>query len=657
MCGRPRAVTRGKADDNFAQRLLFGFVGLAAVTVLGLFVYSNFLLQSSSAYKEGLSRAAASIEVQQAIGGDIHAQFPELGLFVPYPGSDFAEWSVILHGAHGNGHLYGIANCVQGVWSFSRLILRSDDRKSNVDLTPVRKLDLPVVPEQTVYLVPMGLEPLQVPGWAPDYYRQKMEINVRILPTIPLQPALIDPDRDQLNADRAIAFLRNQHPDLSDDPSAILIGLTSMDMRPTSRDWGEYVTNWRTNGRFAMLSVARLHPPPPLGKLNPEWMTSRLQKLLTKNIAILYFGLPMSSDYSSMLSGGVLSGWGVDRAGENIIGSNGKWDPFADSGEPAITIYDVPPSRPVWRWGYDDSAPADTRSQIFSASLGIGLFTQRKTDFVFPDEPSLQFSRVYRNQDDRSRAFGVGNSDTLDIFLGGKMGVAVDLIMADSSKVQFVHVTPVPGQKGEIYRFVSGGDGRFTEAVILGNLWTINTTDGWTYFFPYTPKALPQYVTVLTGFIDPSHRKYEMKRDSFGCLMSVSSPSGKWLKFENDAGHRIRRITSSTGRSVQYDYDPNGHLTRVTSSDGYTDSYSYDEKGQMLTAAHQREYPVLTNQYFVDGYIKSQTIIGKDSFQYHYFRNGNQIVENQITDPNGLETYVRYVQGGYLRWPPAALGH
>jgi hypothetical protein len=37
----------------------------------------------------------------------------------------------------------------------------------------------------------------------------------------------------------------------------------------------------------------------------------------------------------------------------------------------------------------------------------------------------------------------------------------------------------------------------------LSNSWQVKTTDGWTYIFPYRPHALPQNVTVLTGFVDP----------------------------------------------------------------------------------------------------------------------------------------------------------
>jgi YD repeat-containing protein len=58
--------------------------------------------------------------------------------------------------------------------------------------------------------------------------------------------------------------------------------------------------------------------------------------------------------------------------------------------------------------------------------------------------------------------------------------------------------------------------------IYSGNSWQVKTTDGWTYIFPYRPQALMQNVTVLTGFIDPTGQKYEMERDSFGALMSIS---------------------------------------------------------------------------------------------------------------------------------------
>ena len=145
-----------------------------------------------------------------------------------------------------------------------------------------------------------------------------------------------------------------------------------------------------------------------------------------------------------------------------------------------------------------------------------------------------------------------------------------------------------------------------------------------------------------------------MKRDSFGSLLEITGPSGTWLHFQNDSEHRIRQITSSRGRTVQYDYDK-GSLIRAAASDGAEDNYTYDDKGQLLTASHGAAKPVLTNLYFVDGYIKHQTMQNGQSFEYHYFKDGGRIRENQITDPNGLETNILYGHGGYREWLPSAL--
>jgi hypothetical protein len=71
-----------------------------------------------------------------------------------------------------------------------------------------------------------------------------------------------------------------------------------------------------------------------------------------------------------------------------------------------------------------------------------------------------------------------------------------------------------------------------------------------------------------------------------------------------------------------------------------------------LTSAHGNERPFLTNEYFVDGYIKSQTMENGQSFTYAYFRDDGMMRENEITDPNGLET-LRSVRPRRLLGIPA----
>jgi hypothetical protein len=99
-------------------------------------------------------------------------------------------------------------------------------------------------------------------------------------------------------------------------------------------------------------------------------------------------------------------------------------------------------------------------------------------------------------------------------------------------------------------------------------------------------------------------------------------------------------------------------MVRATDSEGNVDGYSYGEKAEMLTAFHGTEKPILTNEYLADGSIKSQTMGDGSKFGYAYFRRERGIIyENQITDPNGLETYVQYVPGGFIRSLPNPVPH
>ncbi len=76
-------------------------------------------------------------------------------------------------------------------------------------------------------------------------------------------------------------------------------------------------------------------------------------------------------------------------------------------------------------------------------------------------------------------------------------------------------------------------------------------------------------------------------------------------------------LPSSQGRAVDYEYDRGGRLIRVKDSEGHVDSYSYDDKGAMLTASHGTDAPILQNEYFSDGYFKSQTMADGRKFDVH----------------------------------------
>ncbi len=552
-----------------------------------------------------------------------------------------------------------MANEINGAWEYSRLtfVAQTGIRRIDLNKNPPH-LQLPDVPAQKVYLIPIGLTENEPLDWAPDYYKAKFGVDVVLLPAAELNAGVENSQRHQLNASKCVDFLRHLRPDLASDPAAILIGVTSRDMYIPDFNWA-YAENWRTGGHFAIVSSARLHPLSPMDQWNPEWLNSRLQKLLTKNIAMLYFGLPLSCDDTSLLSAGVDSGMAIDRMGGQVIGEDGAWEPFTDSGDPGFTVYDSPEKAPLWRLDYLDQPVSDTRAQLFNVDLSLGLFIQRKMDFIFDDDYPLQLTRVYTNNDERSRSFGVGASNTLDLFLVGQMGSNVDLCFEDGARIHFVYQQPQPGEP-DTYRQVGGSTGPFagTAATFDGSVWRIKRNDGWTLLFPYHPDWLTQYVTVLGSFTDPTGGEYKMERDNVGDLLSVTTPSGKWLHFDNDTQHRIRRIQSSAGRTMHYEYDAGGRLIRTLDSDGHSDVYTYDEKSQMLTAAHENGVPIVTNAYSNDGYVKSQTVADSGKFEFSYFRESRNVIqESQITDPHEMLTSFLFGPYGYRQTLPRLSAH
>ena len=189
----------------------------------------------------------------------------------------------------------------------------------------------------------------------------------------------------------------------------------------------------------------------------------------------------------------------------------------------------------------------------------------------------------------------------------------------------------------------------------------IRRKDGWKFYFPYRPKALPSNITVLTGFEDPSGHAYKMERDSFGALLSVTTPAGRWLRLEPDVNHRIQRISDSSGRIVKYEYDSLGRLRGVIDSNGKVESYTYNEKAQMLTVAHGKDEIVITNVYDVGGKIERQTMADGREFEYHYVRDssarGNVTIPDLISYPNGLQTNLRYSAAGYMQSLPSPPPH
>ena len=661
-CGLPLPVSGARAGPSVIRVLLFVVASVSALfaaLLLAAFFILRANLVGNPAYKEALGIARSSAKLQEPVGQPIQDGWAAFGEIRPAYGSEFAEWTTSLKGPKGRGRLHGVANRVGASWQLSRLLYASEDGKTELDITPTPKRDSFVFAEgnQKVFLVPLGSRQAESLAWAPAYYNAKFGLEAVVLPPIPLDGSVWNAHRHQLIAEKLIAHMKSALPEQANDASAILIGVTPEDMYIQSFDW-RYAINWREEGHLAVVSTARLRPFAFYQRWNAALAGSRLQKMINKNVYLLCFDIPLSSDYTSAVSGGVMSPDEVDVMSDQVIGAEGRWDSFRNGGDPSVSVV-VAPGKPV-EWTMEGRKPPEEVSfESFTADLRFGLLIQRKTDFRFGGEFPLEFARVYRNQDALSHSFGLGATHSLDTYIAGKWGSFLQLTFENGGYVQFdLDKSPESGGR-ETYRagVLRGSPYSRARIEFEGDGLRVETVDGWKYSFPYHQKAVGNKTTVLTGYSDPQGRRFDMKRDDSGDLLSITTPAGQWLHFQYDKEHRNRRIEASDGREVNYDYDADGRLSRVRDSEGYSEGYLYDEKNQMRAILDGSGNAVMTMTYSPEGSITRQTLKDGREFQYVHLRNAKgKLTQNQFTNPQGYVTVFKYLGQQYTQSLPIRPG-
>lgn len=172
------------------------------------------------------------------------------------------------------------------------------------------------------------------------YYRAKYGLTIETLPSVPLEPVVLDQGRQQLIAEELITLMKGQHPGLANDPEAILIGITAGDMYIRGYAKWRWAFAFREGGRFAVISSAPMDPrifPPALpfhllilkGILesigirlddvpDPELLRVRLRKMVSRTIGFLYFRLPQRADRKSVMYGPILGVNDLDSIGDDF---------------------------------------------------------------------------------------------------------------------------------------------------------------------------------------------------------------------------------------------------------------------------------------------------------------------------------------------------
>ncbi len=170
---------------------------------------------------------------------------------------------------------------------------------------------------QKIYFVAIGeMRSVRLDGLQ-AYYKQRYDLTIDLLRPIGLEPVVVDERRRQLIAEELLSLLKRRYPEHARSPQSIVIGITEGDMYIREVDW-RFAFAKRDGDRFAVVSSARMDPV-NFGYLpDDELLQTRLRKMLSKNIGIMYYKLPQKSDRKSVMFGPILGIRDLDSMGADF---------------------------------------------------------------------------------------------------------------------------------------------------------------------------------------------------------------------------------------------------------------------------------------------------------------------------------------------------
>jgi YD repeat-containing protein len=511
-----------------------------------------------------------------------------------------------------------------------------------------------------IYLVQMGphTAPYELDGFA-EWLHSKYGLQVQVLPPMQLDQSAWDSGRKQYVAQLLCEQIKREHRNLAANTGAYLIGFTDASMYNVGTTWRSAFSQ-RDFQRTAVISSNGIQDYwwqrfRVDAKVVNEHLQARLRRILLKDVAVLYWHLPLNNDPTSLLQD-ILD---PDIPAEDIFESD--LDPARTKlgrpeGEPCIFlrysakdgIHALPGA--LIRTCSDKNLPEhDTSVELFEVDLRLGLLIDKHTDSNLPDAVPIEFQRATRDGWSFSNAFGISGTHNYDEYLYSTDNIQVSVIHSDGGRDELVRV-PRWGVPLAFAKYVDTGySGRFFEM-----RWHAGPFEHYDLkrFDGAVKTFLPCYKTkvlcYLTGYRNERGEELKFGRDGNRKLTRLTSPNKSWLHLSYGIGDRVVAIDDSQGRTVRYGYDERGRLVSVTYPSGEVYSCTYDGTQHLLTfsvAQNAGAVPrvLLTNDY-VNGLIAKQTLADGSTYSYSYrlAKNGSIDAAN-VRTPDGRTFDVRLV--------------
>ncbi len=168
--------------------------------------------------------------------------------------------------------------------------------------------------EPKVHLVPLEAPP-ELMRSLQGYYQRELALNVDILPAVQITSRVWNEQRGQVIAERVAELIDAAFRE-STSQNAIIIGITGRDLYIENRAW-QFAFSSRHGGRRAIVSYARMGLSPH-GRADADLVESRVRKMVTRNIGVMRYRLPLSPERDHLMYESILGLDDLDFISEDL---------------------------------------------------------------------------------------------------------------------------------------------------------------------------------------------------------------------------------------------------------------------------------------------------------------------------------------------------
>jgi YD repeat-containing protein len=287
-----------------------------------------------------------------------------------------------------------------------------------------------------------------------------------------------------------------------------------------------------------------------------------------------------------------------------------------------------------------------------------GIYYRTYLDLFIDDSISIRFERTQRNQDTRSRSFGIGASTSYDMFIIGDTDKFswVALVMADGGQIRYARISPGTSYSDGVFEDQET-PGKFLGSRISWNgshgNWTVALKDGTEFTVQGCNANSKAGQCAVTEMRNKAGERLTIKRDGDGNILRITSPHGFFVSVTNDSAGRITRIEDDAKRWVSYEYNAAGALAKSQNWRGATQEFKYDaqfnmarvdESGKDVKGAYRF---AIINAFDKQNRFAAQIMDSGGFTSAEYITNASgKVIQANVGSAEGLSRYF-FSESGY----------